>query len=1753
MGHRMRAGILLIISMLFLQFTAAGQGDQEKISIKMNAWGGTLGAWLHLPDDYNTTTERYPLLVFFHGVGEGGTDLNKVLVHGVPKKIAQGAKMEYTVNGKLYKFIAVSPQAPSGWMNENNVDAILEYLKATYRVDVSRIYLTGISAGGYATWNYVMAKKEFADKVAAIVPVSAAGAEPQYESNFCNFAESKVAMWTLCGSADQFIEVANNYVTKINACNPTIPAIKTIKAGAGHSGSYWDECYDITNKYNTPNIYEWMLGYSRDGVTQPEPPANQPPVSRAGSNITITLPTNTAALDGSTSSDADGSIAAWAWRKVSGPAGGTISAANASKTNVTALVQGTYVYELKVTDNKGATATSQVSVIVNAASVPAPVAKLATTSINITLPTATAILDGSTSTGDITAWAWTKVSGPSSGTIATATSSKTTVSGLTTGTYVYELKVTGAGGSSTARVNVTVLAAPTNPGACSSCKLTITKGNDGGANIDGSKYNLQPGDTICIKADNYVYIELYNFTGSAEKPLVFINCGGIVRMGETSFFGMNFRNCKYFKVTGTGTTDKYGFRISGVTKYLSSGLAAGKGCSDYEFDHIEVHKTEAGFLCKINPACDDPNSVYPNFTIRNIKFHDLYIHDLLGEGMYIGNTSPQGLDLTCNGVTTKVVPPKIENCTIYNVITDSTGWDGIQVSGAYKGLNIYNNRITNFGMEGKGSQQAGIIFGGEGNGSVYNNFIHNGSGNGMQIFGGGMIYVYNNIVSNVGTDPDEKQDGIFIDDKPTNYEYKPIQAQVFSNTIIQPGRNGIMYYDSRNTSESCRIFNNLVVDPGSPDSKGDKAYIEIATTVPLEISNNLYLATVAEAKFRNPAGLDFHLAEGSPAIDFGRSLASIGSFLTRDIDGDVRPYGTTFDAGADEFTGNSAPVNQPPIAKANSPIHITLPTNTVSLDGSSSSDPDGSITTWKWLKVSGPNGGNITSAAAAKTSVTALEAGTYVFRLVLTDDDNAKDSTDVSVIVAEAVNQPPHANAGSDIRITLPTNTATLSGTGSSDPDGTITNWKWTKVSGPNGGNITASGANQTTVTSLEAGTYVFQIKITDNDGASDSSTVSVIVADIPNTAPVANAGNNIFITLPVNHAELDGTRSTDADGTISNWHWRKTAGPANFDIASPEDSKTAVSNLTEGMYTFELIVMDNDRAADTATVYVTVLPTANAIPEALAGPDQEITLPTNIVELDGSASHDTDGSIVKWLWYKVSGPESGTISNDDNSTTSVTGLTQGSYVFRLIVTDDRGMPDSAEVTITVLRAPNQAPVANAGADHEITLPINNVMLDGSASRDSDGTIDTWLWTKISGPQGGTIVSNNTTYTEISNLIAGTYVYELTVTDNEGVTAKDRVTVLVNPVVNKPPVANAGPDVTLTLPASSTTLDGTQSNDPDGSIQSWQWTYISGPSTFGIANANTSKTLLSNLLAGTYVFELTVTDNKGATAKDRISIRVQDSPNTPPVANAGIDQTISLPLSSVNLNGTASSDADGTISSYEWAQVYGASADIINGTSANATVEGLAAGEYIFELTVTDNKGATATSRVNITVLAAPTIPPVALAGDDISIDMPESSVTLDGSASYDPDGQIRQYQWRIVSGPGTATITDRTQSRTRILGMEEGEYIIELAVTDNSNATSKSTLKVTVVNPSTVITLDMYPNPAVDFIRVTVKGKDIRNATGYIYNSSGRIEHTVQIGSPQSSWTDDVPVKGLSNGLYIFRVTGENLNISKSFMKISR
>ncbi|MFT4022416.1 MAG: PKD domain-containing protein [Flavihumibacter sp.] len=869
-------------------------------------------------------------------------------------------------------------------------------------------------------------------------------------------------------------------------------------------------------------------------------------------------------------------------------------------------------------------------------------------------------------------------------------------------------------------------------------------------------------------------------------------------------------------------------------------------------------------------------------------------------------------------------------------------------------------------------------------------------------------------------------------------------------------------------------------------------------------------------------------------------------------------------------SSTTPPVNQLPVAAAGADKTITLPVSTVTVDGSASYDPDGSITAYAWTQTAGPATATIVQPAQATTAIQALTTpGNYTFRLTVTDNKGGTNSDLVTITVQPAAVVPPTANAGPDVTITLPGNNTTLNGSGSFDPDGTITAYLWTQVSGPRTANILNPASATTVVNTMTwQGVYVFDLMVTDNSGATGHDQVQVTVLPAPNLPPVANAGPNQSITLPSSTVNLSGN-GTDPNSDPLTFAWTQVAGPQTATIQSPNAAATTVSSLSvAGTYTFRLRVTDNHGSYSDDEVNIAVQAKPNERPHANAGANQQITLPVSQVTVSGSGSTD-DAGISTYAWKQTAGPVTAHIANAGAVTTGISGLTTaGTYRFQLKVTDAGNLSDSAVVVITVLPAANTAPSVHAGANQSITLPVSSITLTGTAS-DAEGDSFTLLWTQVSGPATAGIASAQALTTNVTGLqVAGTYVFQLKATDSKNASATSQVTVTVAPASagNLPPVANAGSDITLVRPQSTTTLDGSLSYDPENRITGYNWTKISSPVGVRMYDTWKNKATVEGLTAlGVYSFVLRVTDNVGQTSYDTVRVTVVDAntpPNQPPVSDAGSDASITLPLSSYTLRGTNSHDPDGVINSFSWRQVSGpAAASLGTPQSSSCFVNGLTqAGVYVFELTVTDDKGAATKDSVQLTILPAPLLKnPVARAGDDIRIALTTASITLNGTGSFDPDGTIKAYSWSKVSGPAVR-MYDTWKATCRVENVSAtGTYVFVLTVTDNDNLTGTDTVVVTVIagnrnevappadslaalqpGENTAVTgtaMRVFPNPVTSSVSVQLTSTQRYPGRLKIFNMQGLVLREEKFNKNTDRLMIQVPAGGLPAGQYLLQV----------------
>uniref|UniRef100_A0A0A1WK70 Dyslexia-associated protein KIAA0319-like protein n=1 Tax=Zeugodacus cucurbitae TaxID=28588 RepID=A0A0A1WK70_ZEUCU len=432
--------------------------------------------------------------------------------------------------------------------------------------------------------------------------------------------------------------------------------------------------------------------------------------------------------------------------------------------------------------------------------------------------------------------------------------------------------------------------------------------------------------------------------------------------------------------------------------------------------------------------------------------------------------------------------------------------------------------------------------------------------------------------------------------------------------------------------------------------------------------------------------------------------------------------------------------------------------------------------------------------------------------------------------------------------------------------------------------------------------------------------------------------------------------------------------GPMNGTISDQSQSKVRLSNLSEGLYIFKVSVTGDNGTYGEAMANVTVLPEKriNRVPQVVIKPkEQTIRLPITNAILDGSTSIDDD-KIISWHWEVVQGPIGYQPKLPEVNILQLGDLTSpGNYTFKLTVSDSDNVTNSTTANITVLKGTDYPPVANAGDAVILYLPNNNVTLNGTASTD-DHEIVAWEWTKDAGDDTKAVDMQNTRtpYLQLSNLEEGIYTFVLKVTDGSGQSSTAKVNVFVKAQTNTPPIAVAGGNQTINLPRNWVILNGSASTD-DIRIQSYLWKEKSGPNTAALANSTAVATNATSLTLGMYEFVLSVSDEDNNTATDSVWIKVVQEKNAPPVANAGGDKSVTLPLSALYLNGTSSSD-DLAVERYVWTREDASlAAGVVVGDSDKRPVlilTNLVPGRYVFKLTVYDEQGLTSNDVVSVIV-----------------------------------------------------------------------------------------------------------------------------------------------------------------------------------------
>jgi len=769
---------------------------------------------------------------------------------------------------------------------------------------------------------------------------------------------------------------------------------------------------------------------------------------------------------------------------------------------------------------------------------------------------------------------------------------------------------------------------------------------------------------------------------------------------------------------------------------------------------------------------------------------------------------------------------------------------------------------------------------------------------------------------------------------------------------------------------------------------------------------------------------------------------------------------TDDDGATDSVNATKTVLNRRPVAIFTESAETVGIGETISFNASASSDPDGSIVKYFW------NFGDSTNATGVTTTHSYGSAGTYTVTLTVTDDDGATASANATKTVLE--NLPPVALFTENATIVFIGEAILFNASASYDPDGAIASYHWdfgdvvitTNTASPsaNSGAWTnpqnAYGSDNvyaTTSTNLAEHTYY-------NYGIAGSGSITKVEVIVEWYASSAKGTLEIYVswdggstwsskyTIP--NRLIDGQDLVDVTGATT-WTWAKLSN-SNFRVkvkavrtgpptptwyldwvavrvtemtgGTATGKVVTYSYAKEGTYTVTLTVTDNDGATDSVNATKTVL---NRPPVASFTESAETVSTGEVISFNGSASYDSDGSIVGYFW------DFGDGTNATGVTTSHSYADDGTYTVTLTVTDDDGAKGSANATKTVL---NRPPIASFTENATTVLTGVVIHFDASLSSDPDGSIVSYLWNFGDGTSAAGVTADH------SYADDGTYTVTLLVTDDDGATDTANS---IKTVLNRPPVASFTENATTVLTGQVISFDASASYDPDGTLMKYFWTFGDGKNATGVTTTH------SYADDGTYTVTLTVTDDDGATASVSATKTVL---NRSPVAiftesaeTVYINETISFDASS-------SYDSDGSVVSYFWD--FG---DGTNATGVTTTHSYTAVGTYTVTLTVTDDDYATDTA--NATKFIVENMPPVALFSENATRVLTGEVISFNASASYDPDGSVVGYFWDF--GDGT-NATGVTSSHSYV---DDGVYTVTLTVTDNMGGTGSTKATKTVLN----------------------------------------------------------------------------------------
>jgi PKD repeat protein len=527
----------------------------------------------------------------------------------------------------------------------------------------------------------------------------------------------------------------------------------------------------------------------------------------------------------------------------------------------------------------------------------------------------------------------------------------------------------------------------------------------------------------------------------------------------------------------------------------------------------------------------------------------------------------------------------------------------------------------------------------------------------------------------------------------------------------------------------------------------------------------------------------------------------------------------------------------------------------VTLDASGSSDADGTIVKYDW---DFDNDGEIDLAdGGVSVPHDYPDTGVTTARVRVTDNDGLIDDATTQITV-----QTPPVAAGTAAQQGT-TTTAGFDGSTSTDADGTIESFDWDF---DNDGSYDLLDGGDSPLHDYGAfGSFTAGLRVTDNDGLTDETDIPVTLVQtlIPPVAVATATAQGVGSTI----ADLDGSASSDADGTIEAYDW-DFDNDGTYDLLDGGDSPMHDFGAF-GTFTIGLRVTDNDGLTDDTTTQVTFSDFPNNPPVAAlsANPPSGTAAQALDVTWDASASTDSDGTIVSYDW-DMDNDGSFEITNGGSSQQD-TYFTSGIKTVGVRVTDDDGATDSTTATCDV----NVPPVANLIPNPPSgNLPLS-VTWDATGSSDSDGTIVQYDW-DLNNDGSFEVTNGGPTQSPAPYTTIGTVTVRVRVTDDDGATSQTSAIATVNG--NPPTAALTGTWSEGGIGSDTANWDASASTDSDGTIVQYDWD-MDNDGVFELLNGGPTQQSF-HFTPGVVTVGVRVTDNDGLADQTTFSLNLQQPP-----------------------------------------------------------------------------------------------------------------------------------------------------------------------------------------------------------------------------------------------------------------------------------